>query len=234
MIKRNQNLMSINHTAKKRTKKDIEFIVIHYVGALGDAKANTDYYKSDPNANASADLWVGFNGDVWQGNDYYNYYSWHCGGGLQGSNGHEYYQICKNGNSIGIEMCVRYKGNYNAKTAQATDENWYFEQATIDATAELVSDLMNELEIDIDHVIMHYSVTGKYCPSPFLNGNHSWSDFKKKILSFQNKMMMQSRQIQIKSGWDGCQENLVQEDTDAFKEIKVMPKGLSSLTTAMH
>ena len=40
----NKNLMSINHTALKRNNNAINFIVVHYVGALGDAKANTDYY----------------------------------------------------------------------------------------------------------------------------------------------------------------------------------------------
>ena len=82
----NKNLMSRNHTAKTRSNADIQYIVVHYVGALGDAKANTEYYKST-DVGASADFWVGFAGDIWQGNDYRNYYSWHCGGGLQGSGG---------------------------------------------------------------------------------------------------------------------------------------------------
>ena len=99
----NKNLMSINHTAKKRTKKDIQWIVIHYVGALGDARDNTVYYRSQY-VGASADFWVGFKGDIWQGNDYYNFYSWHCGGGLQGSGGHQYHGICMNNNSVGIRQ----------------------------------------------------------------------------------------------------------------------------------
>ena len=68
----NKNLMQRNHTALKRAKGDIKYIVIHYVGSLGDAKANTDYYKST-DVGASADFWVGHSGDIWQGNDYYNY-----------------------------------------------------------------------------------------------------------------------------------------------------------------
>jgi len=63
-MKINKNLMSINHTARKRSKSDIKWIVVHYVGALGDAKANTDYYKTT-NVGASADFFVGFAGDVW-------------------------------------------------------------------------------------------------------------------------------------------------------------------------
>lgn len=173
----NKNLMSRNHTAKKRTKKDIEYIVIHYVGALGDARANTEYYK-DTDLQASADFWVGFNGDVWQGNDYYNFYSWHCGGGLQGSGGHAFYRKCMNRNSIGIEMCVRKK---STKTLNATDRDWYFEKETVNATVDLVRQLMEELEIDADHVIRHYDVTGKICPAPYVHDENAWKQFKDRI-----------------------------------------------------
>lgn len=186
MIKINKNLMSINHTSKKRTKDDIEFIVIHYVGALGDAKENTDYYKSDSNANASADFWVGHDGAIWQGNDYYNFYSWHCGGGLQGSGPHPFYKICKNSNSVGIEMCVKYDGDYHPKIAQATDEEWYFTEETQNATVELVKYLMEELNIDADHVIRHTDVTAKWCPAPYCTNNKretswTWDEFKSKL-----------------------------------------------------
>lgn len=183
-MKISKNLMSRNHTALKRSKADIKYIVCHYVGALGDAKANTDYYKST-NVGASADFWVGFFGDVWQGNDYWNYYSWHCGGGLQGSGGASFYQKCTNRNSVGIEMCVRKK---STKTMNATDKDWYFEAATIESTAKLVAHLMQELDVDIDHVIRHYDVNGKICPNPFVydTGNVGWKEFKKKVMKYYN------------------------------------------------
>ena len=180
----NKNLMSINHTALKRNKDTINYICIHYVGALGDAKANTDYYKSTY-VGASADFWVGFKGDIWQGNDYYNYYSWHCGGGLQGYGGATFYQKCLNKNSIGIEMCVRKR---STATMNATDKDWYFEDATIESTSLLVAHLMKELDIDIDHVIRHYDVTSKICPNPFVydTGAVTWDKFKEKILGYYN------------------------------------------------
>ena len=173
----NKNLMSVNHTARKRSKADIQWIVIHYVGALGDAKANTDYYKSGY-VGASADFWIGFAGDIWQGNDYYNYYSWHCGGGLQGSGGATYHGICLNSNSVGIEMCVRKK---STKTMLATDRDWYFEQATVDSAVELAKRLMEELDIDADHVIRHYDVTGKICPNPYVYDEQAWQAFKARL-----------------------------------------------------
>lgn len=178
----NKNLGNINHTPSKRNNNDIKFIVIHYVGALGDAKANTDYYKSQY-VGASADFWVGFNGDVWQGNDYQNYYSWAIGGGLQGSGPHPYYQVALNNNSVSIEMCV-HKRNHN--TMNATDKDWYFEDATVDSAAWLTASLMKELDIDIDHVIRHYDVNAKICPNPFVydTGRTTWKGFKDKVLGY--------------------------------------------------
>lgn len=155
----NKNLISRNHSTLKRNKADIKYIVIHYVGALGDAKANTDYYKNN-DVSASADFFVGHSGDIWQANDYYNYYSWHCGGGLQGSGGASFFGKCTNRNSIGIEMCVKKR---STATMNATDKDWYFTDATIKSTVMLVQKLMKELEIDADHVIRHYDVTGKLC-----------------------------------------------------------------------
>lgn len=179
-MKINKNLMSINHTQLRRTKADIKYIVVHYVGALGDAKANTDYYKSQY-VGASADFWVGHDGAIWQGNDYYNYYSWHCGGGRQGISGGAFYKVCSNANSIGIEMCVKKR---STKTMNATDQDWWFTDETVFSAALLVRQLMQELDIDINHVIRHYDVNGKLCPNPFVynNGRVTWDTFKKMIL----------------------------------------------------
>ena len=177
----NKKLTGINHTALKRTAASIEYIVIHYVGALGDAKANATYYASQK-VGASADFFVGFAGDIWQGNDYYNYYSWHCGGGYQSSlpDGGKFYGKCTNRNSIGIEMCVKKK---STKTMNATDKDWYFEAATVNATAQLVAQLMRELSIDINHVIRHFDVNKKICPNPFVfnTGAYTWASFKSMV-----------------------------------------------------
>ncbi|MEI3172719.1 MAG: glucosaminidase domain-containing protein [Lachnospiraceae bacterium] len=195
----NKNLMSINHTAKKRSNSDIQFIVIHYVGALGDAKANTDYYKSTY-VGASADFWVGFDGQIWQGNDYRNYYSWHCGGGLQGSGGASFYKVCMNSNSVGIEMCVKKK---STRTMDATDKDWYFTDETVEAAAELAAQLMQELDVPIEHVIRHYDVTGKICPNPFVynTGKVSWEQFKQKIAAYANTSTTTTTYYRIRKAW---------------------------------
>jgi len=178
-LKINKSFIHVNHTLLKRNKSDIKYIVIHYVGALGDAKANAEYYGSTY-VGASADFFVGHGGDIWQANDYYNYYSWHCGGGLQGTGGHKFFGICTNQNSIGIELCVRKR---STKTMNATDRDWYFEDATVASAALLVRQLMQELDIDIHHVIRHYDVNGKICPNPFVydTGKITWAGFKQLI-----------------------------------------------------
>ena len=55
------------HNTTKRPGK-IEYIVIHYVGALGDAKDNVNHYNKLTTTNASADFFVGHKGDIRQYN----------------------------------------------------------------------------------------------------------------------------------------------------------------------
>lgn len=184
-MKINKNLITNANVVRcKRTNSDIKFIVVHYVGALGDAKNNTDYYKGSL-VQASADFWVGFSGDIWQGTDYRNYYSQAIGGGLQGSGPHPYYGIARNPNQVSVEMCVRKR---STRTMNATDKDWYFEDATVESAAELVAYLMKDCDVDIDHVIRHYDVNAKVCPNPFVydTGKTSWAGFKKKVLSYYN------------------------------------------------
>ena len=144
------------------------YIVIHYVGAVSTAKNNVDYYAREK-LQASAHYFVDEN-SIWQSVEDYNN-AWHCGGGLQGSGGHSFYQKCKNSNSIGIEMCVK-------KTAGG---EWYFENETIENTVELVKYLMKKYNIPVDRVIRHYDVTGKICPAPYIDET-KWAEFKNKLI----------------------------------------------------
>jgi len=101
---------------------------------------------------------------------------WHCGGGLQGSGGHSFYQICTNYNSIGIECGVCY--TENVKDASGDSNKWYFTEETQESLVYLVSKLMDEYNIPINHVIRHYDVTGKICPNPYVKNNglkESWT-----------------------------------------------------------
>lgn len=148
----------------------IKYIVIHYVGALGGAEANCKYYASQY-VGASAHYFVGFNGEIWQSVEDKNV-AWHCGAKKYA------HPECRNGNSIGIEMCVRNKGN-----KADTSRDWYFEDATVPAAIALTKDLMAKYNVPADRVIRHHDVTGKICPNPYVYNHtkHTWDAFKEAL-----------------------------------------------------
>ncbi len=162
-------LTPYNFTNKDNVGR-IKYIVIHYVGALGGAKANCQYYASKY-IGASAHYFVGFDGEIWQSVGDEDI-AWHCG-----ANSYRHAE-CRNSNSIGIELCVRNRGN------QAADsKDWYFEDATVKAAIELTEYLMKKYGVDVANVIRHYDVTGKICPNPYVYNTtkHIWDAFKKAI-----------------------------------------------------
>ena len=133
----------------------ILYIVIHYTGSDGGtAKNNIDYFNR-ADRQASADFFVGYDGEIWQYNpNIKGYYSWHCGGGKQSSRGGSFFGKCKNANSIGVEMCTRKR-----------DGNWIFEEKTVAAARQLVMYLMETYNVPQKNVIRHFDVNGKYCPA---------------------------------------------------------------------
>lgn len=166
------NLTTRNYTNGSSTSR-IKYIVIHYTANNGDtAWGNTNYFKSTYRG-ASAHYFVDEN-SIWRCVEDKNI-SWHCGGGLQGSNGHSFYKICTNSNSIGIEMCSR-------KYANGT---YYFKEQTINNCIWLVKYLMNTYGIDVNHIIRHYDVTGKICPEPLVRDESQWNNFKNKLIEVE-------------------------------------------------
>ena len=150
-----------HHNTSPRPGK-IEFIVIHYTASVADAAKQISYFNGSGATGASADFFVAWNGDIYQYNmDIKNRYSWAVGGGRQSQSGGAYYGKCLNRNQISIEMCCKSKtGAY----VGANNVAWYFTDATVKATAQLVRELMDTYGIDPAHVIRHYDVNGKYCP----------------------------------------------------------------------
>jgi N-acetyl-anhydromuramyl-L-alanine amidase AmpD len=81
-----------------------------------------------------------------------------------------------NQNAIGIENSVCY------------DTDWYFTKETEESLVTLTKWLMQELNIDSDHVLRHFDVLNKCCPAPYVannkhNGNMTWDEFKARISS---------------------------------------------------
>ena len=114
-----------------------------------------------------------------------NKYCWAVGGkkysALSNSLAAKYYNICKNNNSISIEMCSKKK---NINTLNVSDDDWYLTEATINNAVTLTKYLMKIYNIKADHVIMHNMVTGKWCPQPWSKNEDAlegWRDFQRRI-----------------------------------------------------
>ncbi len=165
-------ITKINFTDKNSTAR-IKYIVIHYFGGLATAE-NLAKYWARSYAGASAHYAVGHDGKIYQCVDDCDI-AWHCGGVKSYK-----HPLCRNTNSIGIEMAVKKK---NTKTQRATDKDWYFTLETVASTVELVRQLMEKYHIPAENVIRHYDVTGKICPNPYYynTGTYTWQAFKQAI-----------------------------------------------------
>lgn len=190
-MKINKLLTPYNYTNGDISR--LKYIVIHYVGATGGAEANCRYYASG-SIGASAHYYVDFDGSIWQSVKDEDI-AWHCG-----TKGKYYHQECRNSNSIGIELCVRNKGN-----KADTSKDWYFEEATFLAAIELTKELMEKYNIDIDHVIRHYDVTHKICPNPFVYNHtkNTWGMFKSALNKPLNGLDKEILTYDIKTGVNG-------------------------------
>ena len=197
----NQSLINTNQGSISR----IKYIVIHYVGALGGAKENCQYYAGG-NRNASAHYFVGFDGEIWQSVEDANI-AWHCG-----ASSYKHGE-CRNANSIGIELCVRKR---NTASMGATDKDWYFEDATVEAAAELTRYLMDKYNVPASNVIRHYDVTGKICPNPYVYNTtaHTWDEFRKKI-SGGAAAPTTDKLYRVRKSWEDAASQL-----GAFEELE--------------
>ena len=151
-----------------------EFIVVHWTANKNDkAESNGKYFTNVLARPASANYFVDENVIVRSVED--NYIAYAVGGAkYRGTKGAKYYGTCKNANSISIELCPDFK-----------DVTYFFTEATLENAADLTKDLMKKYDIDIDHVIRHYDVTGKDCPGIFVDSDAAWTDFKERIVPLQ-------------------------------------------------
>ena len=151
--------------------RTIKYIVVHYTAGTtsraGSAR-NTALYFSNYGINASADFIVDDSTIVQFNPDLRNYSCWHCGDGKNYNKGGSFYGKCTNFNSIGIEVCST---NNTGTMTQANDTHYYFTDAVVNKTVELVKYLMKTYNIPVSNVIRHYDVTGKWCP-----GIRGWND----------------------------------------------------------
>lgn len=163
-----KNISAYNHHRRAKAMDKNGYIVIHWVGAVSSAKNNAAYFAGG-DRQASAHFFVD-DAEIWQSVKTKYYAAWHCGGGLQSNAGHKYYGICRNDNSIGIEMCCK----------RDSKGKMYVSDKTIKRTAKLVKWLMDYYHIPKGHVIRHFDVTGKSCPGGYIT-DAAWKKLKEAL-----------------------------------------------------
>lgn len=145
--------------------RTITYLVAHYTGNSKDtAKNNARYFRSG-NRGASAHFFVD-DSNIYQ-SVALNCRAWHCG-----TSGKYFHSLCRNANSIGIEMCC--SGNYTISGK------------TKETAAQLFAYLCKLIGIgpdDIDtYVLRHWDVTRKECPKQMIGANNAeWAAFKNRI-----------------------------------------------------
>ena len=151
----------IKYNRSNRGGTPIKYIVVHDTGnSSRGANATAHYnYFNGGDRSSSADFFVD-DTQILCVNDYYKFYTWHCG------DGHGKYGIT-NRNSVGIEFCINVDSDRDK---------------TLERTAQLVRELMQELNIPIDRVVRHYDASRKNCPQSMSgNGWAQWYEFKEKL-----------------------------------------------------
>lgn len=157
----------ISFAPKKRSRKDVKYIVIHYTGNTNDtAKNNADHFATGNDREAGAHFFVDKNGNIARSITM-NRVAYAVGGFFNKLNGAgTYYKKCTNANSVSIELCDCTK-NYSTKQAEATKR--------------LVKYIKKYCP-NAKTIIRHWDVNGKSCPSCMTGKNNKkWIGFKKRI-----------------------------------------------------
>jgi N-acetylmuramoyl-L-alanine amidase CwlA len=155
-----------NYSSTKRAVSDIKYIVIHYVGAEGGSEANGNYYKNN-NVGASAHLYVGHKGEPYVQSVPDNCVAWSVGTAGYYTQKHP---ICRNSNSISIELCCWHKNNV-----------WTVDDETVEKALALTEMLMKKYNIPKSNVLRHWDCVNKRCPE-------FWVDDKRWKNEFWNKL----------------------------------------------
>mgnify|MGYP003419661202 CR=1 FL=1 len=131
--------------------------------------------------------------------DLHNYYCWAVGDKKAiGSNGGQLYGIATNRNTISIEICSTCIPATSTAVSHSNHDGWSFTDAAINNAVKLSKILMKKFNIDKDHVVRHYDISGKLCPgivgwnddtlykedgskTKEKNNSNEWIKFKKKL-----------------------------------------------------
>ena len=174
--KLHRNFAHPSNYGGKRSTSSIKFLVMHYTANKTDtAKANANYFKSAKRG-CSAHYFCDETSVYQSVKD--NVIAWSVGGSkytdCAKTGGGKLYGKVTNTNSISIEMC---------------STNGDFAHDTLTNTVLLVRKLMKKYKIDIDHVVRHFDVVGKYCPKYWMGSEAN----EAKFIAFKNRIMKKSK-----------------------------------------
>lgn len=142
-----------NPSRTGQTLEGINDIVVHYVGnPRTTAQQNRDYYNN-PESDVCSHFVVGLDGEIINCVPLYE----------KSASSND-----RNRDTISIEVC------HPDVTGEFTDDSY---QSLI----KLVNWLMDEFDLDKEHVIRHYEVTGKECPMYYVRNPEAWDKFKEDL-----------------------------------------------------
>ena len=159
-----EQILSINEWSRPGTKiKRLDYIVIHYLGnPKTTAQENHDYFESLGDLHdtyMSANYVIGLDGEII-----------HCVPDDEVA----FASNSANNFSISIENC------HPDKSGKFTDE-------TYASLVNLVAYLSDKYDIDRDHIIRHYDVTGKECPLYFVKHEDKWIQFLDEVMAYRQE-----------------------------------------------
>ena len=120
--------------------------------------------------------------------------AWHVGVNYGG----KLFGTVNNRNSIGVEMCVNAGYDY---------------EKAFQNTVALTLQLMAELNIDTDHVVSHYDVCGKNCPSKIM-AKGDWKRFKQLIGAESTELPDASEEVvvdklyRVRKSWEDSKSQI--------------------------
>ena len=144
------------------------YLVVHYTAVPGDtAENNGRYFSGADTGKTSAHYFVDEHRIVRSVPE--EYVAYHCGANSY------YHPECRNGNSIGIEICTKGEPGY-----------YFFDPDALENAKWLLRQLMEKYGIPAERVVRHWDVTHKVCPVPFVGaGASAWEEFKGGLIVYQ-------------------------------------------------
>lgn len=201
-----------------------KYLAFHFTAGLtskkGSARNTATWWANPQNKNGSADFVVDDEEMVQYNADLNNRRCWAVGdNSTRYSKGGSLYGIAYNCNTISIEICSNNRA-WNAKDP-ANSPNWYFTEASIQNALELGAYLMKLYNIDINHVVRHYDISGKYCPGIIGWNTNSGSDAEWYKFKARLKAMVEPKSEEI---------NMTVEELEKYVDKRIDEKlmGLQS------